>query len=67
MENRDRRVGIEYIKVYIKYDENNNIVCMCLRKNKRCTENCSPDVVERDKYRGWEDTFHRDRFGKCRK
>ena len=46
----------EKIKVFI--------VCICKRSRKRCGKNCSPEVVERDKFAEWERTFHRDRFGK---
>lgn len=53
----------EKIKVFIRY-ENGKTVCICARNNKKCNRKCDPDVVERDKFRGWEKTFHRDRYGK---
>ena len=60
------KTGIEYIKVFIKYDENGMTKCICKRSNKRCSEQCSPEIVERDKYRGWEKTFQRDKYGKTK-
>jgi len=59
------RVGIEYIKVYIDYKDGQT-VCICKRSNKKCNKKCTPEVVERDRYRGWEDTFKVDRYGKSR-
>ena len=40
--------------------------CICLRSKKKCNKKCTPDLVERDKYRGWEDTFHVNKYGKCK-
>lgn len=59
--------GVEYIKVFIKYQEGRT-VCICKRDKKRCSsgKECYPDVVERDKYRGWQDTFRQDRYGKSK-
>lgn len=53
----------EKIKVFIDF-QNGKTVCICKRSRKRCGKNCSPEVVERDKFTEWERTFHRDRFGK---
>ena len=53
----------EKIKVFIDF-QNGKTVCICKRSRKRCGKNCSPEVVERDKFAEWERTFHRDRFGK---
>lgn len=53
----------EKIKVFIRY-ENGKTVCICPRDKKRCGHKCEPDVVERDKFRGWEETFRRNRYGK---
>lgn len=39
-------------------------VCICERSKKRCNKPCEPDVVERDKFAGWESIFRRDRYGK---
>lgn len=52
----------ERIKVFIKFDKGKT-VCICKRNKKRCNEQCEPDVVERDKYEGWESCFHRDKYG----
>ena len=59
------QVGIESIKVFVDY-ENGKTVCICQRDRKRCDKLCVPDVVERDRYRGWEDAFHVDKYGKSK-
>ena len=59
------RVGIEYVKVFIDYKDGKT-ACICKRDHKRCNKKCTPDVVERDKYRDWEDTFYQDRYGKSK-
>lgn len=53
----------EKIKVFARI-ENGKTVCICTRNNKRCKRKCEPDIVERDKFRGWERTFRRNRYGK---
>lgn len=53
----------ELISVYIKI-EKGRTVCMCPRWKKRCNQPCEKDIVERDPYRGWEETLYRDRYGK---
>lgn len=53
----------EKIRVYIDF-RNGKTVCICKRSKKGCDKNCIPDIVERDKFYGWEDTFHRNRYGK---
>lgn len=53
----------EKIEVYIDI-QNGKTVCICKRSYKGCEKKCEPDVVERDKYAGWKDTFHRNRFGR---
>ena len=59
------RTGIEYIKVYIRYDKNGNTKCICCESNKRCEcTKCSREIVERDKFRGWESTFRVNKYGK---
>ncbi|MBQ4121666.1 MAG: hypothetical protein IJD35_06605 [Clostridia bacterium] len=55
----------EYIKVWIDYKDGKT-ACICLRSKKKCNKKCTPDLVERDKYRGWEDTFHVNKYGKCK-
>lgn len=61
----ERQVGIESIDVYVDF-ENGKTVCICQRENKRCSKPCTPDVVERDRYRGWKDTFYVDQYGKSK-
>ena len=61
----NKKPGVEYIKVFIDYKDGKT-VCICKRDKKRCNKRCTPDVVERDKYRGWEDTFHVDKYGKSK-
>ena len=54
---------VEKIKVYINF-RNGKTVCICKSNKKGCRKNCIPDIVERDKFAGWESTFHRNRYGK---
>lgn len=53
----------EKIKVFVRIKDGKTI-CICPRSSKRCNRPCERDTVERDKLNGWEDTFHRDRYGK---
>lgn len=53
----------ERIKVYVDVKDGKT-VCICKRSNKGCSKKCEPDVVERDRYAGWQSTFHRNRYGK---
>lgn len=53
----------ETIEVFID-TKKGETVCICKRSRKRCGKNCQPDVVERDKFRGWETIMNRDRFGR---
>lgn len=57
MENKEK------IKVYIDW-QNGKTVCICKRSKKKCNKKCEPDVVERDKFYGWEETFKQNRYGK---
>ena len=61
----DVKIGIEHIKVFVDF-ENGKTVCICRRENKRCPKKCTPDIVERDKYRGWERLFCVDKYGKTK-
>lgn len=61
----EHRIGIEYLRVFRRECEGKT-VCMCLQSAKKCQRRCVKDVVERDKYRGWQDTFKVDRFGKSK-
>ena len=53
----------ERIKVYVDVKDGKT-VCICKRSNKGCNKKCEPDVVERDRYAGWQSNFHRNRYGK---
>ncbi len=53
----------EKIKVYIDYQDGQT-VCICKRSRKGCNKNCHKDIVERDKYRGWRQTFNVNKYGK---
>lgn len=55
----------EKLKVYADIVDGKT-TCMCLRSKKKCGKFCSKEIVERDKFAGWEDTFRRDRYGKSR-
>ena len=61
----ERRIGIEYIKVFVDYQDGQT-ACICKRSKKMCNKQCTPEIVERDKYRGWQDTFVVDKYGKTR-
>ncbi|MCD8117189.1 MAG: hypothetical protein LUE21_08790 [Oscillospiraceae bacterium] len=52
----------ELIRVFVDIVKGET-VCICRRSNKRCKKKCMPDIVERDKFRGWEETFRRDKYG----
>ena len=57
----------EYIRVLVRY-EGGKTVCICRRGNKPpgCgrTTGCSPEVVLRDKYRGWRRCLNVNKYGK---
>lgn len=54
----------EKIKVWIEF-RNGTTVCICKRDKKKCKKKtCIADVVERDKFYGWEQTFRQNRYGK---
>lgn len=61
----NEKVGIEYIKVFVDIKDG-RVECICKRSNKRCPKSCIPDVVKRDRYRGWEQTFKVDKYGKSK-
>ena len=50
----------ETIEVFID-TERGKTVCICKRSRKRCRKKCQPDVVERDRFLGWESTMSRNR------
>lgn len=53
----------ERIPVYVEI-VNGETVCICKRSKKLCGRKCEKDVVTRDKFDGWYETFHRDEYGK---
>lgn len=53
----------ERIKVYVDVVKGET-VCMCMKKRKRCDRECSEDVVVRDRFKGWESTMKRNKYGK---
>lgn len=53
----------EKIQVYIKIVQGRT-VCICRANNKGCAECCERDVVTRDRFRGWQSTMKRSRYGK---
>lgn len=53
----------EKIRVYAKIVKGKT-VCICHAGKKGCNEECQADVVTRDRYFGWEETFRRNRYGK---
>lgn len=53
----------EKLKVYIR-TENGRTVCMCLKANKKCPMHCHADEVTRDRFKGWQGTMSRNRWGK---
>lgn len=56
----------EKIEVYIDF-EDGKTVCICKRTRKGCNRFCEKAVVERDKYEGWKELFHQNRYGKSSK
>jgi len=56
----------ENIKVYVNIQDGKT-VCICKRNRKGCNKHCEPDIVVRDKYAGWEDTFCQNKYGKSAK
>ncbi|MBQ1778447.1 MAG: hypothetical protein IIZ93_09860 [Acidaminococcaceae bacterium] len=42
---------------------NGKTVCICMKGCNR-QQYCEADYVERDKFRGWESTMKRDKYGK---
>ena len=52
----------EKIPVYIRIEDGKTI-CVCHVNEKGCIRNCQRDIVSRDKFRGWQSTMRRNRFG----
>jgi len=55
----------EKLKVFIRY-ENGEVACMCLRRNRLCDHYCEKEVVLRDRYYGWKETFYQNKYGKSK-
>ena len=53
---------IEKIPVFLDI-VNGKTVCICPAGKKGCKKNCVRDVVERDKFRGWQKTMKRNKYG----
>ena len=53
---------VEMIAVFIDVHKGKT-VCICPANKKRCKKPCVRDIVERDKFREWEKTMNRNRFG----
>lgn len=53
----------EKIPVYVRL-ERGRTVCICHAGRKQCDKPCERDAVMRDKFTGWENTMHRDRYGR---
>lgn len=54
---------LEKIPVFIRY-RNGKAVCICHAGFKGCGHACERDVVTRDKYRHWQETINKSRYGK---
>lgn len=55
----------EPLHVYIRYRDG-KVVCLCLRRNRRCPRDCEPEIVLRDKFYDWISTFRQDKFGRSK-
>lgn len=53
----------EKIKVYIDFQQG-KCICICMRCKKGCEKQCTPDVVTRDRFAGWQALMRRDRYGR---
>jgi len=53
----------ELIEVYIR-TEAGKTVCICERSHKMCDKKCECDIVERDRFRGWQDVMRVNKYGK---
>lgn len=52
----------EKIPVYIRI-RNGKTICVCHANKKGCSRPCDRDFVTRDRFRGWQATMRRNRFG----
>ena len=53
----------EKIPVFLKII-NGKTVCICHARDKGCRQNCTRDVVSRDRFDGWKETLYRSRYGR---
>lgn len=54
----------EKIKAFV-YIQGGKTLCICKRDKKGCNRPCEPDIVERDKFAGWERTLYQNKYGGC--
>lgn len=53
----------EKIHVFVQF-RNGRTICICMRKRKcKYGKECLKDVVERDRYNGWEESLMQDKYG----
>ena len=52
----------ETIKVYVDLKDG-HVACICHRGRKGCDKQCAEDEVTRDRFKGWEATMRRSKFG----
>lgn len=53
----------EEIPVFLKRKEG-RLVCICLKGHKRCREPCERELLIRDKFKGWQNTMPKDKWGR---
>lgn len=54
----------ETLKVYIRFWDG-KVSCICLQSEKGCeSESCIKDKVTRDKFKGVQECFKQNRYGK---
>lgn len=52
----------EKIPVYVRIKDGKTI-CVCHASHPRCDGQCERDMVTRDRFRGWQSTMRRNRYG----
>ena len=52
----------EDIPVFVRI-EKGKTVCICHAGDKRCQCNCERVTVQRDRFKGWQGTMKRSRYG----
>ena len=54
----------EQIPVRVKVINGKTVcICICIKGCNRA-QYCEPDMVVRDRFRGWQETMKRDKYGK---